>query len=49
MVDIQSAADLPAVSEPWFLGLGARVSANVVMTPEEIAGLNLGGLGQKYG
>ena len=48
VVDVAAAADLPAVSEPWYLAFGARVEARIAMTAEEVAGLSLDALADKY-
>ena len=49
VVDVPTPADLPRVTEPWYLALGARVETSVAMTPEEVAGLDMDGLAKTYG
>ena len=49
VVDIPTPADLPRVTEPWYLAFGARMDTCVVMTPQEVAGLDLDGLAKAYG
>ena len=48
VVDVPTPAELPRVSEPWYLAFEARVETSVAMTPEEVAGLDLDGLAKAY-
>ena len=49
IVDVASADQLPAVTEPWYLAFDAEVEAKVAMTAEDIGNLDLGELVKKYG
>ena len=51
VVDMDDASQMPALSEPLFLGLGATIQAHPVMVPEDLekAGADLQHLAQKYG
>jgi len=52
VVDMEDASQIPAVTEPLLLGLGATVHMQPVMTPEDLrgaAGEALQQMGQKYG
>ena len=37
LVEIQDAAQIPALTEPWFLALGASVELHPVMLPADLA------------
>ncbi len=51
VVNMDDASQIPAISEPLFLGLGAPVQIHPVMTPEDLqkAGPSLEQAAQKYG
>jgi hypothetical protein len=52
VVNMEDASQIPAMTEPLFLELGATVHMQPVMTPEDLrgeAGQALQQMGQKYG
>ena len=51
VVNMDDASQIPAISEPLFLGAGATVKAHPVMIPEDLqkAGPDLEQAAQKYG
>jgi hypothetical protein len=52
VVNMEDASQIPAVTEPLFLEVGATVHMQPVMTPEDLrgaAGETLQQMGQKYG
>lgn len=52
VVNMEDASQIPTMTEPLFLGLGASVHMQPVMTPEDLrgaAGEALQQMGQKYG
>ncbi len=52
VVDMQDASQMPAITEPLFLGLGATVHIQPTMTPEDLrgpAGEELERVAQRYG
>lgn len=51
VVNMDDASQMPAFSEPLFLGLGATIKAHPVMVPEDLekAGPDLEQVAQKYG
>lgn len=52
VVDMEDASQIPAVTEPLLLGLGATIRVQPVMTPEDLrgaAGEALQQMAQKYG
>ena len=52
VVNMEDASQMPAMTEPLLLGLGATVHMQPVMTPEDLrgaAGEALQQMGQKYG
>ncbi len=52
VVNMEDASQMPALTEPLLLGLGATVHMQPVMTPEDLrgaAGEALQQMGQKYG
>ena len=51
VVNMDDASQMPALSEPLFLGLGATIQAHPVMVPEDLekAGPDLQQVAQKYG
>ena len=48
VIDVASAADLPAVSEPWYLTFDASIESRIVMSAEEIAKQDLSAVTAKY-
>lgn len=51
VINMDDASQMPALSEPLFLGLGATIQSHPVMVPEDLekAGADLEQLAQKYG
>jgi hypothetical protein len=52
VVNMEDASQIPAMTEPLLLGLGATVHMQPVMTPEDLqgaAGEAMQQMGQKYG
>jgi hypothetical protein len=51
VVDMDDASQIPAITEPLFLGMGATVQMTPVMTPEDLqkAGPALEQAARKYG
>ena len=52
VVNMEDATQIPAMTEPLLLGLGATIHMQPVMTPEDLqgaAGEALQQMGQKYG
>ncbi len=51
VINMDEASQMPALSEPLFLGLGATIQAHPVMVPEDLekAGADLQQVAQKYG
>jgi|SRR5919107_1300159 hypothetical protein len=52
IINMEDASQMPAMTEPLLLGLGASVHMQPVMTPEDLrgaAGEALEQMGQKYG
>ena len=49
--DLQDQADLPKITEPWFLAFGANVTVTPVLNGDDFvkAGPSLGDVAQKYG
>ena len=37
VVDMKEASEIPALAEPWFLGLNAQFKIQPVMTPQDLA------------
>lgn len=37
VVDMKDASEIPALAEPWFLGLNAQFKIQPVMTPQDLA------------
>jgi len=48
IVDVPTPADLPRVTEPWYLTFEATVESCVCMTAEEVAKLDYEGMAKKY-
>jgi hypothetical protein len=49
IVNVESAADVPRIAEPWFLSFNAEVEFRVCMLPEDLGKANLESLGKKWG
>jgi hypothetical protein len=51
VIDLQTLADLPGISEPWFLAFDARVELHPAMVPADLqqAGGDLAAAAAKYG
>lgn len=51
VVNMQDSSEMPAISEPWFLALNAKVSFRPIMTLEDLtkAGPSIGKAVQQYG
>jgi hypothetical protein len=49
IVDVQSAADVPRLAEPWFLSFNAEVEFRICMLAEDLGKANLEALGKKWG
>ncbi len=51
VINMDDASQMPSLSEPLLLGLGATIKAQPVMVPEDLekAGQDLEQLAQKYG
>lgn len=49
VVDLPDPSRVPALAEPLFLTLNARVEIRVAMTPEDLAKSGIDELGRKYG
>ena len=49
VVDVNGAADVTRLAEPWFLSFNAEVEFRIAMTAEELGGSGLEALGKKWG
>jgi hypothetical protein len=49
VVDVNGAADITRLAEPWFLGFNAEVEFRIAMTAEELGGANLEAPGKQWG
>lgn len=49
VVNMDDPSQIPAIAEPFFLGLGATIQINPVFTPEELSAETLQQAAQKYG
>ena len=48
VVNLNSASDVPALSEPFFLTFNAEVKFRIAMTPEDLAKTSLDTIGKKW-
>jgi hypothetical protein len=48
VVNVKDPADVPMLSEPWFLTFNAEVEFRIAMTPEDLSLANLEALGKKW-
>jgi len=48
IVDLKNPAQIPALSEPWFLTFNANVEFHVVMRPQDLQEAGLENLGRKW-
>jgi hypothetical protein len=48
IVDLPSAAGIPALAEPWFLTFNAEVEIHPVMLPADLAAAGLDKLGKEW-
>lgn len=48
VLNMDSAADMPRIAEPWFLTFNADVSFHPAMTPEDLAGAGLDSIGKQW-
>jgi hypothetical protein len=48
VVNVNSASDIPALAEPFFLTFHAEVEFRIAMTPEDLARAGLDALGKKW-
>lgn len=48
VLDVPSPADLPRLSEPWYLTFDALVEVRMCMTPEDLAGADFEAIAKKY-
>lgn len=50
-LEMQDASQIPAIAEPWFLALNARIEIHPVMVPEDLAkaGSAIEAVVKKYG
>ncbi len=49
VVNFDDPSQIPAIAEPFFLGLGATIQITPVFTPEELSAETLQQAAQKYG
>jgi hypothetical protein len=49
VVDVKTAAQIPAFAEPWFLTFDAVIEFKMAMIPEDLAKAGLEKLGKKWG
>ena len=49
VVNVNSATDIPAIAEPWFLQFEASVEFRIAMSPEDLGRANLDALGKTWG
>jgi hypothetical protein len=48
VVNLNSASEIPALAEPWFLTFNASVTLHPAMTPEDLAKANLDAIGKQF-
>lgn len=48
LVNMDDAAQVPALAEPWFLQFGADVEFHIVMSPDDLGRAGLDALGKKW-
>jgi hypothetical protein len=48
VVNLDGAADVTRLAEPWFLQFNAEVEFRIAMTPEELGQADLGAQGKKW-
>jgi len=48
IVDVPSPADLPRITEPWYLTFEAEMETSICMTPEDIENIDVDALTKKY-
>ncbi|GGC66889.1 panthothenate synthetase [Undibacterium terreum] len=49
VVNVERPSQIPALSEPWFLGFDADCKFRIAMTPEDLQQAGLSELGKKWG
>ena len=49
IVNIESASQIPALAEPWFLQLNAECEIRIAMLPEDLQQSGLDELGKTWG
>jgi hypothetical protein len=49
VVNLESASQIPAFAEPWFLNFNAECEFRIAMTPEDLQKAGLAELGKKWG
>jgi hypothetical protein len=49
IVNLEKAAQIPALAEPWFLTFNAAVEFHPCMTPQDLGAAGLDALGKRYG
>jgi hypothetical protein len=48
VVEVNGAADVTRLAEPWFLAFNAEVEFRIAMTPEELGGAGLEAIGKQF-
>jgi len=48
IVNLDNAADIPALAEPWFLTFNAHIELHPVMTPDDLGRSGLDTMGKKW-
>jgi hypothetical protein len=49
VINMESASQIPALAEPWFLHFQADCNFRIAMTPEDLQKANLAEQGKKWG
>jgi hypothetical protein len=49
VVNLDSASQIPAFAEPWFLNFNAECEFRIAMTPEDLQKAGLAEMGKKWG